>query len=44
MVKNRVYMADLTEIAKLVDKVDYRFVYEKYDDENMKVITKVECV
>lgn len=44
MVKNRVYMADLTEIAKLVDKVDYRFVYEKYDDENMKVITKVECI
>lgn len=42
--QTKVKLAKGVTIKNLIDFVDYKYTYEKYDDEDIATITKIECV
>lgn len=42
--QTKVKLAKGVTVKNLIDFVDYKYTYEKYDDENIATITKIECV
>ncbi|MBQ2175699.1 MAG: hypothetical protein II453_11810 [Alphaproteobacteria bacterium] len=42
--QTKVKLAKGVTVKNLIDFVDYKYTYEKYDDEDIATITKIECV